>query len=376
MKIVLIHAYSSSNSGDGLLVAEALKLLQTKFAAAEVLVLALDPDSFQTTASVRYQHPLTGETSTPSTRKLLLASLSGLARGSRLPTPTRDAIRSADLVVGVGGGYMRGANLIEAVKMVLVHAPQAEAATLNPSTVYLPQSVGPFRFQSARFVLSRLSRVPIYYVRDARSLASLSTAPDVRRVPDNALLAIGDGELPVRPASATPHVGLVARSLASTRQRRARYITRVRDVREKTNAELLLQARARGNDDGSFYEATFGETGSRTLLEGTSGARPASVVISVRLHGAIQSIRNGVPAIHLSYERKGWGAFEDLGLGEYVHNAFDFDSGLVSEQAMSLSETPDAYWCRVTNAVPHLRQAQARISDSLADLAASVGIPR
>jgi polysaccharide pyruvyl transferase WcaK-like protein len=116
---------------------------------------------------------------------------------------------------------------------------------------------------------------------------------------------------------------------------------------------LLAQATARGNDDPTFYRSLGFSGPFRTLRESVSGAvglRP-SAVISVRLHGSIQTIRSGVPSVHLSYERKGWGAYEDLGLSRFVHNAFDFDPDVVWAQVEELRLDPSEYWASVARSI-------------------------
>ncbi|MEV5071118.1 polysaccharide pyruvyl transferase family protein [Microbacterium sp. LMI12-1-1.1] len=363
MKIVVLHAYSSTNSGDGLLVAEALDLVNAAFDSPHVLVLALDPDSFRSVGNVTYIHPLTGAGATPSTKLMLGASIKALLRGSRLPRRVREAVRDADLVVAVGGGYMRGATLTEAIKTYLAHVPQTEAAILNGSSVYLPQSVGPFRYLPTPVLAPRLRKVGTYFVRDDRSLDLFKGASNARRAPDNALLALATIAPASRNGSGIKPIGLVARSLSSTRTRTRHYVSNIRALRELTGAELLVQASARGNDDGHFYRNSLGFSASaRSLVQATSaGQDRVGVVVSVRLHGAIQSIRNGVPAVHLSYERKGWGAYEDLGLAEYVHNAFDFDPAAVADQLSELASAPQAYWTQVDNAVESLRSSREEI---------------
>lgn len=60
------------------------------------------------------------------------------------------------------------------------------------------------------------------------------------------------------------------------------------------------------------------------------------VVISVRLHGSLQSMISGCPSIHLSYERKGFGAFSDLGVSEYCHGFKSFNPKLIEKQVNAL----------------------------------------
>lgn len=370
MRYVIAHAYSSTNSGDGLLVEEAINLLEEVDARAEITVLALDPDSFADRLNVQFVHPFTGEARSASNLTVLRLALTSASRGFRLPCATSRLLDEADLIVGVGGGYMRGANAVEALKMVLAHLPQL--ATANRSVtkaVYLPQSVGALRW-GTRALVRKHGRTIVWHARDDRSLALLRGAATVRRTPDTAVLPLGSmSVVPQTPAAteSSSNVGLVARGLHSTRARIARYVDTIRRTRAALNAEPLLQASARGNNDDRFYSETFGQASDRSLLEATASDasdRP-HVIVSVRLHGAVQSIRNGVPAIHLSYERKGWGAYEDLGIAEYVHNVFDFDADLVTRQALALATDSTAYWDAVAERAAHITSARETL---LADL--------
>ncbi len=375
MRYVIAHAYSSTNSGDGLLVEEAIHLIEEVDARAEITVLALDPESFTDRANVRYVHPFTGEARSASNLTVLRAALVSVLRGFRLPQKTSRLLDEADLVVGVGGGYMRGANAVEALKMMLAHLPQL--ATANRSTtpaVYLPQSVGALRWGTRALVRAHGTQI-VWHVRDDRSLSLLKGSATVRRTPDTAVLPLASLNVDPRTPAASEDsatFGLVARSLHSTRTRMARYVDAIRRTAASLSARPLLQASARGNNDDRFYRETLGLSAESSLIEATSSTandRP-HVVVSVRLHGAIQSIRNGVPAVHLSYERKGWGAYEDLGIAEYVHNAFDFDPDLVRRQALELSTDSSGYWNAVAERAAHIRGAREAL---LADLRVARG---
>ena len=88
-------------------------------------------------------------------------------------------------------------------------------------------------------------------------------------------------------------------------------------------------------------------------------------MISVRLHGSLQSILAGVPSIHLSYERKGWGAYQDLGIEQYVHNAYDFDPELVAIQARQLAASSESYWSAIERNVPNIRYKRQSLIDGM-----------
>ncbi|AZC12367.1 polysaccharide pyruvyl transferase family protein [Microbacterium sp. ABRD28] len=370
MRYLILHAYSSTNSGDGLLVKEALALIRSVDPEGAIAVLALDPDSFSDTAGASFVHPLTGQNRTPSSITMLAHGGLALLRGLRLPKDVESMVENADVAIGVGGGYMRGANLIEAIKMTLAHLPQlASANRREKDSVYLPQSVGALRWGTRSAVIAHATSIT-WHVRDDRSFALLDGVAQVRRTPDTAVLPLGAEVLgaasPGPHLTQTPAYGLVARSLRSTRQRIRDYVAGLQAIQSELEAELLLQASSRGNNDDRFYASAFKRHATRTLVEGTSrGTDRRSVVVSVRLHGAIQSIRNGVPAIHLSYERKGWGAFEDLGIADYVYNAFDFDAARVIEQAKHLAADPTSYWNAIARARPNIENARTRLIEDI-----------
>jgi polysaccharide pyruvyl transferase WcaK-like protein len=359
VKVALIHAYSRTNSGDGLLVDEAASLVTDAFPGATLTLIALDPESFADNFSGRVLHPLTGETESVGSLKTLLRGFESLARGLRLPAPVRALLAEADLVVAVGGGYLRAKSPIEVIKNALTHMPQLPARD-DPRYIYLPQSIGPLNFATAKFVRSRLKNAAMVNVRDSRSESTLSGLKNVHRNPDMALLGLPRAfeARPAKEAAGSGRVGLVARDLG--RGSRVRnYEAAVLKLQERNDLEVLVQANARGNNDPLFYERIGLAGPFRTLREATAQAssRP-SVVISVRLHGAIQSIRSRVPSVHLSYERKGWGAYEDLGLSPYVHNAFDFDPTRVEDQVAELAADATSYWEAVDKSVAQLSAAR------------------
>jgi polysaccharide pyruvyl transferase WcaK-like protein len=367
MKVLLTHAYSSTNAGDGLLVIEALGLVRAAHPSAEVTLLALDPRSFSVEGIDEVIHPLTGTTSTPSALGTLAAALKAWSRGAQLPREVRRRVDDADLVIAVGGGYLRAKTAVECLKMMLTHYPQMPATNSTKAHIYLPQSIGPFGAVTMKLVRRRLSRATQVFVRDDRSEEELLPLRS-SRAPDTALFGLTEKCERSRVVThSSGGTAIVARALLVPRARQNVYETRMKDLFSLLRAEPLAQATARGNDDTRFYDQ-IGFTGPyRNLSIATSNHaknRP-DVVVSVRMHGAIQSIRNGVPAIHLSYERKGWGAYEDLGISQYVHNVYDFDPSLIARQVAQLRDHPDIFWSAVRGASSGLVAARESVISSL-----------
>lgn len=315
-RALILHGYSAANRGDGLLVELALEIVRDALGEdVEITVAANHPDSFQD-MGVRVLD-------------------SGLRRTGYRRTYLRALRRlhEYDLVVGVGGGYLRFGHVVEALKAGLIHGPQlfAAARTTTP-TVYLPQSIGPLRLGS-RPVLRRLLRaVDIVFARDDRTVAELAL-PNVVRTSD---LALGEITSDGRDA---------ARLVAD-----AAPILSVRHVDGGITAPLADLARRMGTFDG-YVQSTAGKNDDRPamasmnpqttlgfddlMVGGTGGVR---VIVAVRMHAALMALKAGHYVIHLSYERKGFAAFADLGLAEFVHNVRHFDPALVQRQVTALLE--------------------------------------
>jgi polysaccharide pyruvyl transferase WcaK-like protein len=89
------------------------------------------------------------------------------------------------------------------------------------------------------------------------------------------------------------------------------------------------------------------------------------VAISVRLHGALQAINAGIPTIHLSYERKGYGAYTDLGIKKWVHSVHDFSPETVADQARELLRDPSEYWARIHDQVETLKTYEIELVERI-----------
>jgi hypothetical protein len=217
-----------------------------------------------------------------------------------------------DLIIGVGGGYMRTDGGIKSLKAFIAHGLQLRWAIASGiPTFYLSQSVGPLGDSFGKIMRGWCTKLDRISVRDDRSLALLDDAPGVRRRPDMAIFSIADKlAIPAGPADyATGTPRLIARGLDRPEPVRKAYQDKLQALLKAVpDMAPALQSSGRGNDDPAFYSAMgWGDQAPflRDLME--TADRP-QVVVSVRLHGALEAIRAGIPTIHLSYERKGFGA--------------------------------------------------------------------
>ncbi|KNX36182.1 polysaccharide pyruvyl transferase family protein [Luteipulveratus halotolerans] len=346
-RIVVMHAYSAGNLGDGLLVQEAVALLHEAFGSdVELTLVARDPDSF---------------TDFDGTRLPSLPSAGGLAA---VPAIAR-TIRRADLVVSVGGGYARGDTATAFTKYAVVHGTQtALVGALARRSLYLPQSVGPFHRTLWPVVRSAYNRIDLVALRDDRSVEQLG-GRTAERVPDSAILTM-DRPAPVTTPPARP------------------VVLSVRTVSPRARTRLETLARSLGSFDGYVQSATLGNDDTAPMhtlgparvvprTELLSPESPRRVVVAVRLHAALMALRAGHHVVHLAYERKGFGAFQDLRLPAYCHNVNTFEPAAVVEQVQLLLTDPaarHAYDQHIREAMGEVTTRRAHLVDTLRTIAA------
>ncbi|CAI8695406.1 polysaccharide pyruvyl transferase family protein [Burkholderia pyrrocinia] len=377
--VALLHAYSARNSGDGLLVELSVALLRDAFGTdTQVSIVAADPASFPGHPDVRPAPVLAAG----GAGRLIGAAMAALPIGANPAlADLRTLLRRADLIVGVGGGYLRARNAIEALKLEAGHLVQMRAArAARKPAVYLSQSIGPAAGNPllAGHLTSLLAGFDAVFARDDRSAAFLAGNANTRRAPDLAVLEFGRRATclrdRVRSAASTPaHIALVLRRPPAWNDtQRARYLASTDALIERLGAfchiTFAVQSMGRGNDDAAYYRER-GFDAARSLKDVLADDTPDAVV-SVRLHGALEAILHGVPAYHLSYERKGFGAYDDLGVGQWVANAADFDANTVCDTLLA----PDAlrrFWIHAEVGLARLGDERARIVAVLRDALAN-----
>lgn len=365
--VVLTHAYSASNAGDGWLVDLAIDLVREAVHPAEVTVVAVDGDHI---AGADRVLTFGGRSRSPvGAGRTLLASF-GLGR-----TPETSAIRSADLVVAVGGGYLRGRRPRQLAVMWLVHGTQLRAAARRVGpTVYLPQSIGPLPGPVAHVVRRHLGRTTSVHGRDDDTMAFLAGIPQVSRTPDLAALAVADAA----PRAVAPW---------PSTERPIPVLWQVRPLPERPHweADLLafvadsdlqlvpaLQSSAgRSNDDLALTRALVGGGDLRSVTQVLADAPDLTVAICGRLHAALACIDAGVAAIHIGYERKSLGVFTDLGLERFV--VPPTAEGLQQARALVRELTTDTvpYWANLAARSNALRAHRAALVAELGRLASA-----
>ncbi len=366
--LAVIHAYSDVNLGDRLLVELTLaRLEQLGFGKDDCTIVALDGASFHDLGTaVRVGTPRravgpelisTGMSSIGGTASAFTGSRIGWGALHRL-------VKQVDGFVAVGGGYLRAGDAMEQAGVMVNHYPQlAAAARSGAPTCYLPQSVGPLRGAVGRLIRKELSKIDQVWLRDDTSVSELGLE-NASRCPDLAVLEVADRFRGASRPSGRPV--LIARELDSSRPD---YVRRLLDLARQIGDEVAWAVQTGGaaeKSDANFYEALGVEPDGSTD-EVLRSVRPAAVV-SVRLHGSIMALAAGYPTIHLTYQRKGWSAMHDLGLGDWVHDAGRFDPVIVAGQVEALRRDPAPYWEAVGDAVPKLKAQSLELTEHMGAL--------
>lgn len=360
--LAILHAFSRKNAGDGLLVDLTLALVERAgLDPANCRLFALDAASFPELAHV-VQVP--GEPrGRPSWRALgagleVLRAWGGSGRIAAL-------MKDCSGVLAVGGGYLVADSVVRSGGVLLNHLPQILAAgRARVPSIYLPQSIGPLHGPVGEFTRRALAHIDVLYVRDDESLRELGSITEVRRCPDLAVLRLAESleSMQVPSGMQSGPTVLVARELP----RAPGYVGNLVRLGKAVAAPLwAVQADVDGPRSDRRFLRVLDVPDAGDMSTVLTRHSPG-VVVSVRLHGAIAALLAGWPAIHLSYERKGRGAYEDLGIAEYVHDARNFDVDEVRAQVEALHENPLPLFARIKARRPALMDAYQRLVEDVA----------
>jgi polysaccharide pyruvyl transferase WcaK-like protein len=165
-------------------------------------------------------------------------------------------------------------------------------------------------------------------------------------------LKFGEGVLPV--VSVREHRGGVPALARVLAQRLGKF-------------DGYVQSAVAGNDDTAAVSSLNPEI-ICSFHELMGAPQVARVVVAVRLHAALMAINAGHYVVHLAYERKGFGAFEDLGLEAYVFNVHDFQVEEVKRKVDGLladAERRAEYDAHIADAAGTIEKSRLAVLASL-----------
>ncbi len=366
MTVALVHAYRAANRGDGWLV-ELSQQLISEATGIKPVVYALDPSGMGDNARAMIPAPF-------KVRAALSAATSASSRSAAIGRRFLDLPEPGDLTaaIGIGGGYFRSADPMHEVIFRSHHLPQLRlVSAMGANGAYLPVSVGPFRRGLGRTVRRQLSNASWVATRDDRSQRYLTGWANGCRYPDLAACRIGVD----RPELRVGSDGVVAVALRSLSHSNVGFATVSLLEERGYKVRLGVQSSSgRTNDDRSFYAdqgALAKAEDFGTLL--ASEPRP-SVVLAGRLHAALDAIAAGFPTVHLGYERKSFGAFSDLGLSDYMVDAWTGRPEALAETLSQLADDPRPYWNRLSDRFDALAQSWNELGSRVQQVCEPTGL--
>lgn len=420
MKILITNAYAKGSGGDMAILASLINEMRRVFEAPEIVVASIDnPDSMQSIfPDTRFTSSLITTVWDEKARRLsklasliknMLAShlwavifrLSGSRPDFLLKASEREAMNhlaDADLVVGVGGGYIREeAGLMKIVDLTLTLRMLNLSCLMGKTTVLYSQSIGPFGNKAqemlASYVLKKICLIETREsistgllkrlgVRKDRILESVDAAFLVRK------LSI-DAELPqefriIDRNFSGPLVGVTARSWldAKSQDRFERNMAEALDqIAKEYDARIVFIPQTtvmRHSDDDRIVQKriyeSMQEKGRAVFLEGAYTYQELlgiygrlDLIIGTRFHSAIFALTGRVPALVIAYEHKAEGIMADLGLKEWVIDIRKVDAKIVVDHFDRLYDEKNDYLSRLEAALPAYIDKAQDAADKIKD---------
>lgn len=360
--IIISHVYSRANKGDAALTSVLIQDLRRTFPDAILNILTLSPakgaDSFEGVPEQPGFMYYALHKHRAAWRKLLYtvamvwATLCWAAwwrlTGKRayLPREWRSVAEqyaAADLVVSVGGGYLRSRRgLANRLNVPLLLHPWVFCNLLGKPTVLYSQSVGPFVHAYERWMAAAmLKRLRCVMLREDISLALLAkmgVTRNTERTVDSGFLLQALHDVPVREQYHIPQnallVGVTVRSWLSGESQAAyeRAVAAALDSAvERFGVHIIFipQVTAgHGDDDREASKCVH-----RLMRHGQAATvitdepdhatikgiyDKLDVLLGTRFHSVIFSLTSHVPVLAIEYEHKTSGIMHDLKLGAWV----------------------------------------------------------
>ena len=399
-RVLLCDNYNSFNRGDAAILEGMLQSLGRALPTPSFLVTSSFPEIAERTHGVPALDSLVSRKSSPvAILSWVVRSYAWVRRrrGRRLPAPSlsveEESLLSsydeADLVIGVGGSYLRSGYHRAWLRLWHLYL----ATLLGKPVMLYGQSLGPFSFRDplrawARYVLQRLDVITL---RDAASLATLQqlgvTRPAMEVTADAALALApppprqGSPRSQLRVGVSVVHWHLFRRARGFEHYRDALAVT-LDSLVEKEYASITFlsttvaprgsKMNVSGNriDDVAAARAVVStmkhresvviQEEPRTLRELWSEIAQFDLWIGTRMHSTIFSTKARVPTVAIAYEPKTWGYFGLLDLTSFVVDIEKISPEKLGSIAISAVRRRHEIETRLANRLPALEQRAHR----------------
>ena len=404
MNIVISHVYSKDNKGDAALLSVLIADIRRQFKKADITILTLD-NVVEAYEGVNQQPAFMYYAYAPQNKVLkmlnsafILVATSLWAwmyrlTGRKLPLPARlrtvaEVYAEADLVIPVGGGYLRSSkSWVTFISLLLMVHPLYFAYVLRKPTVLYTQSIGPFfrgvEMRLMRWILPKMRLIILREEKSRRLLEHLGVTQNVVRSVDSGFLFTADEPANVRGQFNIPAdrmlVGVTVRKWLSgaAQEQYESAVAAVLDHAISTyNADVVfipqVTATQHNDDDRQASRDVFARmrhqehahvvTESPDHYAIKAMYNDLDMIVGTRFHSVIFSLTSGVPALAVEYEHKTSGIMEDLGLGNWVVRIEDATADSLIAKFDEMVANRDAYKATLHQVLPpYLEKARDAI---------------
>ncbi len=293
-------------------------------------------------------------------------------------------LADADLVIGVGGGYIREfPGFMKIIDLGLTLRMLILSRQMGKITMLYSQSIGPFGNKAQEMLAGRILRkMKLIITRESiskdlllemgvekdRISASVDAAFLVRK--QNPISAPLPPEFKdIRKDFQGPLIGVTARAWLGKKAQDnfERQLARTLDIiARKYDARIVFVPQAtierHADDDRIVQKRIWEMMGRKDRAINLRGAYDFRTLLSIyenldfmigtRFHSAIFSLTARVPALVIAYEHKATGIMKDLGLEEWVADIDKLDGEAFAGMFDSLHQERDAYLARLDRSLP------------------------
>ncbi|GAA0540287.1 polysaccharide pyruvyl transferase family protein [Paractinoplanes ferrugineus] len=367
MKILLSHAYSRHNAGDAALLSVLIQDVRDVYPDADLTVLMMDevrPGETFDEVPVRpfpTHRALHRFSSRAAKLGHCLVTLASTTLATRVPALAQRRLigrelaeylrlcRESDLVVCVGGGYLRGKPALSSTfELSLLLQPLMLYRWMKIPTVLYAQSVGPFANRAQRWMAGHvLRKIDLVIAREDISLgilAGLGATTNVRRSVDSGFAFDTATQVDIRRRVGAepdrPLVGITVRQWLDPagQERYERAIATAADTAvEEFGATVVfvpqVTSERQGDDDRIAGRrvaarmrrpaAVLADSFDHHTIKALYGG--LDLLIGTRFHSVIFAMTASVPVLAIEYEHKTSGIMHDLGLDEWVYDIATVD---------------------------------------------------
>jgi colanic acid/amylovoran biosynthesis protein len=363
MKILISHVYSNENKGDAALLAVLITELRRMFIDPEITILTMDgvanDEHFE---GVPMKNGFMYHAANQYHRRGLKYLYSGLmlittlsyaaifrATRKKMPLPRHlkevaEEYHNTDLIVPVGGGYIRGkSGFVNSLKFLFMVQPLIFGTIIGKPTVNYTQSIGPFGNRLQRIIVTwTLRHLDGIIVRERITqdlLKKLGITKNVILSVDSGFLFTSNverdlrAELHIPPEQIT--VGITVRKWLPKKEQsmfESEMATFCDYVIKKYRAAVIFIPQvtsARYHDDDrepsmEIYQQLARQDSAYLILDHLDHHAIKALygsldyLVGTRFHSVIFALTSYVPSIAVGYEHKTEGIMRELGLQDWT----------------------------------------------------------